>query len=160
LARQATTQHTYAGSSISLEVSNALPGLGENIEDPKKFYYLPTRLIPTNIDRDGKFELLVNRNISVSSRFFSRYRFFPQGEIHSLYWDGVGLNIQWKTRTIKGTVMDYGLEDVDNDDQTELYVCVNTHPGATGLKDRKTIVLAYSLNIDAAEQKAIVKPRQ
>ena len=35
-----------------------------------------------------------------------------------------------------------------------------THPGATGLKDRKTIVLAYSLNIDAAEQKAIVKPRQ
>jgi TolB-like protein len=160
LDRQATTQHTYAGSSISLEVSNALPGLGENMEDPKKFYYIPTRLIPTNIDRDGQFELLVNRNISVSSRFFSRYRFFPQGEIHSLYWDGVGLNIQWKTRTIKGSVMDYGLEDVDNDDQTELFVCVNTHPGATGLKDRKTIVLAYSLNIDAAEQKAIVKPRQ
>ena len=160
MARQATTQNTYAGSSISLEESNAIPGLGENVTDPKKFYYIPTRMIPSNIDRDEQFELLVNRNISVSSRYFSRYRYFPQGEIHSLYWDGVGLNIQWKTRTIKGSVIDYGLEDVNNDNQTELYVCVNTHPGATGLSDRKTIVLAYSLNIDAAEQKAIVKPRQ
>ncbi len=158
LARQASTQNTYAGSSISLEESNAIPGLGENITDPKKFYYIPTRMIPSNIDHDEQFELLVNRNISVSSRYFSRYRYFPQGEIHSLYWDGVGLNIQWKTRTIKGSVMDYGLEDIDNDDQIELLVCLNTHPGASGLKGRKTIVLAYALNIESQEQQALIKP--
>jgi hypothetical protein len=148
-----TSDTEYAASGNKLLLSSALPGLEGSPKDPKQFYYIPTRLIPCNLDRDSRYELLVNRNISVASQFFQRYRFFPQSSIHNLYWDGVGLNISWKTRSIKGSVVDYGLADINNNDTPDLYVCLNTHPGATGFRDRKTIVLSYPLHLNSKEQK-------
>ncbi len=141
------TTKVYAGSSISLEGSNGLPGLGESRTDPNPVYYIPTRLLPCDLDRDGRFELIVAHNISLSSMFFSRYREFPEGQIHALYWDGVGLNLEWKTKTIKGSIMDYGIGDINNDSKDELFVGINTYPGPIGWKKKKTIVLIYPLNI-------------
>ncbi len=146
---QYTTDEVYAASSLRLKKDTALPGLNESKDARKRYYFLPTRLLPTNLDRDDRFELIVGRPLSVASQFFENYRTFPQGEIHSLYWDGVGLNIFWKTRRIKGTISDYGIYDLDNDDQLELVVCVNTYPGATGLKHRKTMLLAYNLDTES-----------
>ena len=143
---QFTTDEVYAASSMRLKKNTAMPGLGENKDAMDEFYFLPARLIPTNLDDDDRFELLVSRPLSVASQFFENYRTFPQGEIHCLFWDGVGLNIFWKTRRIKGTISDYGIYDLDGDGQDELVVCVNTYPGATGLKHRKTMLLAYDLD--------------
>lgn len=64
----------------------------------------------------------------MSAQFFENYRFFPEGEIESLYWDGVGLGLQWKTRRIKGSVVDFALADPNNDGTKDLVVCLNTHP--------------------------------
>ncbi len=139
------TSTKYAGSSINIVSSNALPGLGEVVTDPKNMYYLPTRLLPYDLERDGKFEIIVAHNISVASMIFSRYRDFPEGEIHALIWDGVGLSIKWKTRTIKGSIMDYGIKDIDNDSKKELYVGINTYPGPIGFRKKRTIVLIYKL---------------
>ncbi|WP_461833414.1 FG-GAP-like repeat-containing protein [Desulfothermus sp.] len=141
------TNTRYAGSSIGIITSNALPGLGENVTDPKNMYYIPTRLIPYDLERNGQFEIIVAHNMSVSSMFFSRYREFPEGQIHALVWDGVGLNILWKTRTIKGSIMDYGINDIDNDSKKELYVGINTHPGPVGFRKKRTIILIYELNL-------------
>jgi hypothetical protein len=145
--RQAKTEKAFAGTPIRLEAKSAMPGLGELPRvDATKYYYVPSRMIPCNLDGDERHELLVNHNMSVASKFFANYRAFPQGQIQSLYWDGVGLNTAWKTPTIKGTVMDYGVGDLDHQGERELYVCVNTHPGFSGLRDSKTIVLAYELS--------------
>ncbi|MDZ7762709.1 MAG: VCBS repeat-containing protein [Desulfovermiculus sp.] len=147
--RQYRTDENFGASGLGLEMSNVVPGMGESrsADLPKQFYYIPTRLLVSNLDGDDQFELLVNQSESVAADFFPRYRHFPQGRIHYLNWDGVGLNTVWKTRTIKGTVVDYGIGDPNNDGQDDLYVCVNTHPGAFGTGKRKTIVLAYALNI-------------
>ncbi len=147
--RQYRTDEDFGASGLGLEVRNVVPGMGESrsADLPKQFYYLPTRLLPCNLDGDDQFELLVNQSESVAADFFPRYRHFPQGRIHYLNWDGVGLSTEWKTRTIKGTVVDYGIGDPNNDGQDDLYVCVNTHPGAFGTGKRKTIVLAYALNL-------------
>ena len=150
-ARQATTDEVYAASSLGLVKDETLPGLGKPKDDDPSFYYIPTRLVPVNLDRDNRYELLVSRPISVSSQFFSRYRFFPQGEIHCLYWDGIGLNLFWKTRRIKGSIVDYGIYDLNGDGQKELVVCVNTHPGMTGLKKRKTIIVSYTLDLSTPQ---------
>jgi hypothetical protein len=83
----------------------------------------------------------------MAADFFPRYRHFPQGRIHYLNWDGLGLNTVWKTRTIQGTVVDYGIADLDNNGEDDLYVCVNTHPGAFGTGQKKTIVLTYALDV-------------
>lgn len=159
---QAGTEEMYAGSSLGIVKPDVLPGMGERRPEQQDndYYFVPSRLTPVNLDKDNRFELLVNKNISVSAQFFSRYRYFPQGEIHNLFWDGIGLNINWKTRRIKGSVVDYGIEDIDNNGKLELYVCLNTHPGITGLNRRQTIVLAYSLDIDENNVSGIIRPTQ
>jgi hypothetical protein len=139
------TDITYAGSSVNLSMPNSMPGLGNSPTDPKQMYYIPTRLFPCDLEGDGRFELIVAHNMSISSMFFSRYRDFPEGQIHALFWDGVGLNVFWKTKTIKGSVMDYGIGDINNDSKNELYVGINTHPGPIGWKKKRTIVLIYPL---------------
>jgi len=141
----AKTEELYAATGIGIEYYETVPGLAPSKNSDPQEYYISARLIPINLDKDNKFELLVSRPISLSVQMFYRYRDFSQGEIHCLYWDGIGLNLRWKTKRIKGTITDYGLYDIDGDGRKELVVCINTFPGVTGFKHKKTIVLSYKL---------------
>ncbi|SIN89133.1 FG-GAP repeat domain-containing protein [Halodesulfovibrio marinisediminis] len=145
--RMVATDVPYSGSTISIENDDTMPGLGKDkLLIPAK-YYIPMPFVVEDLDHNGKYEVLVNKPISVAAQFFDRYRFFPQGEIHSLQWDGVGLGLQWKTRRIKGGVMAYQIADLNNDGIMDLVVGINTHPGATGFEARKTMVLGYPLDL-------------
>ncbi|MFW6236162.1 MAG: FG-GAP-like repeat-containing protein [Desulfovibrionales bacterium] len=148
---QFSSMDKYAGSAIGLETDDTMPGLqkSKSSEGNESYYYVPLRMVPADLNGDNNFELVVNRNISLAGQFFGRYRSFPQGEIHSLYWDGIGLNMLWKTKRIKGSVVDYGIADINNDGSKDLYVCINTHPGMTGLRNVKTIIQAYPLDTTA-----------
>jgi hypothetical protein len=149
----ATTDESYAQSGIMLEWHNTKPGMGRSKEkfNSEESYYVPMRMYATDLEKDGKTEIIVARSLSVAAQFFERYRSFPQGEIQSLVWDGVGMSLQWKTRTIKGTIADYGLADVTGDGKTDLYVLVNSHTGALGLDNRRAMVLIYSLETDVVQ---------
>lgn len=149
-ARLAETDETYSGSATGIPEEPAMTGLGRDRVQLKNIYFMPLRMYAVNFDRDAHWELLVNRPISTASQFFDRYRFFPQGEIHAMYWDGVGLNLQWKTRRIKGSVADFTVGDFNNDGEPDIVLCVNTHPGALGLESRKTMLLAYPLDLSRA----------
>ncbi|WP_176631475.1 FG-GAP repeat domain-containing protein [Desulfolutivibrio sulfoxidireducens] len=150
--RVALTEEEYAGSGLGLEHDPLMAPMDRPRNDYLwLYYYVPLPLLVANLDTDPYYELLVSRNISVASQFFENYRAFSQGEIHALYWDGVGLGLKWKTRRIKGTVSGYALADVDNDGKPELVVCLNTWPGAIGVVNRKTVVMAYSLDTEGAD---------
>lgn len=146
----AETDEKYSGSSVGIPEPDSFGGTAG--DEAKDQYYLPLPMLPVDLDQDGKYELVVNRPISMAAQFFERYRFFPQGEIHSLFWDGVGMNLKWKTRRIKGSVTDFAIADANNDGMLDLVVCVNTHPGAVGFADRKTVVLIYPLDLSAQEE--------
>ncbi|HZF60253.1 MAG TPA: VCBS repeat-containing protein, partial [Desulfovibrio sp.] len=111
-----TTMERYSGSATGMDHYKGMPGLGvdKNYQLPSK-YYAPMRLIAADIGNTGDYTLLVNKPISTAAQFFDRYRFFPQGEVHALYWDGVGLGLKWKTRRIRGSVAEIDLADVNND---------------------------------------------
>ncbi len=145
---QATTMDQFGGSALGFEVPDTIQGFNTYRDQFTNMYYIPLRMVVSDVDRNGKFEILVNKDISVAAQFFERYRFFPNGEIHSMFWDGVGLSLAWKTRRIKGTVADYGLADLNNDGTIDLFVCLNTYPGPSGFSTRKTMILAYSLDQD------------
>ncbi len=147
--RQFESKEKFAASGLGLSFKDVAPGMSQSQGGtiPEQFYYLPTRLVPINLDRDDSYELLVSQSDSKAADFFPRYRHFPQGRIHSLSWDGLGLNTIWKTRTIQGTVVDYGIGDLKNNGEDDLYVCVNTHPGAFGTGKRKTMIITYELDV-------------
>ncbi len=145
-SRMAETDETYSGSANGVSISASMPGMGEERITIPGTFYVPMRMHPADLDRDGRYELLVNRPISTAAEIFERYRFFPQSEIHSLYWDGTGMNLQWKTRRIKGSTVAFQLADLANDGTISLVVCINTHPGAIGAGQRKTMLIAYPLD--------------
>lgn len=151
--RQSTSDKVYSGSGIGLTDQFEPMGMQDDLL-MRDHYYVPLRMIPFNLDGDDRHELLVNHPISVASMFFERYRHFPEGEIHALYWDGVGMNLVWKTRRIKGSVADIGLSDVNNDGVTDLTVLVNKHPGVLGMNKRRSLILMYPL--DTSSQSGII----
>ena len=80
-------------------------------------------------------------------------RFPPEGKIGPLSGEGWGLGCEWKTRRIKGSVVDFALADPNNDGTKDLVVCLNTHPGALGLQNRKTVVVFYPLDLSMMDPK-------
>jgi predicted nucleic acid-binding Zn-ribbon protein len=144
-----TTDETYAGSNLGIEYHSAPMGLQapSSKDMPPNRVFIPLRAIPSNLDKDNRHELILSRNISVSAQFFSNYRDYPQGEIHSMYWDGVGMSLLWKTARIKGTVTDYALADMDNDGTLDLVVSINSHTGMAGTAKKRAMVVAYPLDV-------------
>ena len=130
-----------------MEHYKGMPGLGvdRNYQMPSK-YFAPMRLIVADIGHTGEYTLLVNKPISTAAQIFDRYRYFPQGEVHALFWDGVGLGLKWKTRRIRGSVAAVDLADFNNDGILDLVVGLNTSPDL-GVGSRQCIVTAYPLDV-------------
>jgi hypothetical protein len=147
---QYSQEDGYNSSNNYLYVDERLPGMDQGVRelDTAQQYYVPIRMLPVSFGSGGKYELLTNKDISLAAQVFKKFRRFSQGEIHSLFWDGVGMSLAWKTRRIKGTVVDIALEDLKNDGTKQLVVCINTYSGAIGASNEKTIVVAYDLNAD------------
>jgi hypothetical protein len=151
LSRLAETPETFSGSAIGMEIDPSMPGLGRDGDTIPGMFYIPMRMVPYDLGRDGNWELIVNKPISTAAQIFDRYRFFPNSEIHSLFWDGLGLNLKWKTRRIMGSTVDYMIADANNSGVLSLVVCVNTHPGALGARARRAMVLLYPLDLSLTD---------
>ena len=149
-----TTMERFSGSSTGMDHYKGMPGLGvdKNYQLPSK-YYAPMNLIAADIGHTGEYVMLINKPISTASQMFDRYRYFPQGEIHALYWDGVGLGLKWKTRRIRGSVAAVDLADATNNGVVDLVVGLNTSPDL-GIGSRQCMVTAYPLDVSATDPNA------
>lgn len=146
-----TTMERFSGSATGMDHYKAMPGLGidKTSQLPGK-YYAPMRIIAADIGHTGENVVLLNKPISTASQLFDRYRFFPQGEIHALYWDGVGMALKWKTRRIRGSVAEIDLADVNNDGIIDLVVGLNTSP-ELGIGSRQCMITAYPLDVSQVD---------
>ena len=147
---QSKSEDTYNTQAVALTRADKMLGMGDTGHSTMRdetSYYIPMRMLLVDLDRDHKYELMVNKDISVAAQLFDRYKRFTQGEIQTLYWDGIGMNLLWKTRRIKGTVSDIALADVNGDGDLQLVVLVNSNPNAMTYADRRAFVVAYDLNI-------------
>jgi hypothetical protein len=142
-----TKEERYNSSGLGIETNDRPMGMGPgSVDETTNTYNVPFRMIAASLSQKGKYELLVNKDLSIAAQVFERFNYFSQGEIHALVWDGVGMNLAWKTRRIKGQVSDIGVADLNNDGKKQLCVLLNTFPGGMGFSNRKTVVLAYDLN--------------
>ncbi len=150
-----TTSESYSGASAGIDYYKTMEGLSARPDSQlSSKYFAPMRFI-NFVDAQGDSMLLVNRPVSTANMLFDRYRYYPQGEIHAMYWDGVGMALKWKTRRIKGSVTSVDMADVNNDGTLDLVVGLNTSP-ALGIGDRQSMVVAYPLDFTMTNKNAPV----
>ena len=131
-----SSEDLYSGNSVYITGDRSIGGL-ESDDTDLLLHYVPMRMSVADLDRDGRHELILNKPVTTAGKIFTNYRTYPQGEIHALLWDGMGMELLWKTRRIKGTVCDLTLADVNNDGTIDLVVGVNSYGGlATSMKTR------------------------
>ena len=140
--RLAATQDSYSGSSVYILGDRGLGNISSPDSHDNVLYYVPMRMPVVDLDRDGKYELVVNKPVTATGKLFTNFRTYPQGEIHAMAWNGLGMDLLWKTRRIKGTVCDVAVTDIDNNGKVDLVVAVNSYAGVgAGMKTRCAVIM-------------------
>jgi len=112
-------------------------------DDKQTKTYVNVRILTYDLNKNGKREIVIVKNMAASGRYFKNVRAFTKSEIYDLEWDGLGFVQNWKTRKIQGYVADYQFKDYDNDGENEIVLAV-VLASAGGLT-KKSIVIAYDL---------------
>jgi TolB-like protein len=134
----------YGGSNNYIENIDK-----NNPDDPKaKSAYVNLRIHTADINKNGKKEIIIVKNLSSVGRIFKHYKLFTSSEIYDLEWDGLGMAENWRTKKINGYVADYSIKDVDNDGQQEITLALVLSVGVS-LRERSVIVI---YKIDAQQQ--------
>ena len=141
----AVTQDVYCAGTAYILGDRGIGSLSAH-EDDEIITYVPIRLVVVDLDRDGRHEVLAVKPVTTAGKLFTNYRTYPQGEVHALIWDGMALDLLWKTRRIKGTVCDVTVADVDNNGRLDLVVTVNSFGGIMNGTNTRCALFIYPLD--------------
>lgn len=128
----------YGGSTHYYEMPAFEPG-----SDNRQYY--PMRMIVTDIDLDGKYEVIAVKNHELTGRLLKQLRKFKEAQIESLSWNGLGLITNWKTAKISGYIRDFGIGDFDNDGEDEIVAAVISKSGSIIGTRPKSSIISYDL---------------
>ena len=140
-----TSEDLFGGSNnlINFDWDERREGYGE-ASTPDNVY-VKTRILTCDINKDGKTEILIIKNISPTGRTLKNFRMFTRSEIYNLQWDGLGLAENWRTQTIQGYVADYQIKDMDNDGKDEVVLAVGL-----GSSLSRSVIVAYDIDVQQA----------
>jgi hypothetical protein len=108
--------------------------------------FIAGRIFVTDLNHDGNYEVLVNKNISKTMNLLPKFRVYETSEVYNLAWDGLNLSENWRSRLIDGYIADYQLKDVDSDGIDELVVAVVFSFEMTALIPANSGILVYELS--------------
>jgi len=81
---------------------------------------LPQRLFITDLDNNGINELVTVSNQNFTKRYFIGKRFYLNGHIECLVWNGYKLKTEWMSKKYSGYISDYDIGDLDNNGKIEI----------------------------------------
>jgi len=115
--------------------------------------YIPSRIIAYDVNGDGQQDIIINKNLSTSSRLFENMKNYPSGEIHALTWNGLALSELWRTKKIDGYIVDYLLRPNADKKSAELLVGLVLNSGASDLfADQTSTMLIYQLDFTKKQE--------
>ncbi|MFH1060627.1 MAG: VCBS repeat-containing protein [Pseudomonadota bacterium] len=117
------------------------------------WWYLPARLVLTDLDKDGRQEVVMVRNRDRADGILEKMRMFYQGTIYGLYWNGLSLIEYWRTPNISGYLPDYTIADVGNVGRPALVMAVGQRELEGVMTKGTSHVVAFTLK----PQRAIPK---
>ena len=135
----------YARGSGPSSAKEDIDGLEEVSEDRS---YIPSRIVVEDINNDNLPDIIVNKNLSTASRVLKNLKNYPSGEIHGLFWNGIGLSELWHTKKLDGYVASYQLvKDKQDNNKAVLYVGLVLQTGWMDVFSAKeSTVLIYQLD--------------
>jgi hypothetical protein len=129
----------YGGSNNYFEnIDKTQPDKNE------KSAYANLRILTYDINKDGKKQIIIVKNLSSVGRVFKHLKLFTSSEIYNLEWDGMGMAENWRTKKINGYVADYCFKDIDNDGKPEIVLALVLSVGAS-IRD-KSVIVVYELD--------------
>ena len=128
----------FGGSLVYMEYSD--PNLNRMVHTPKRLF-IPSPIFITDVNGDGKNEVMVCQNHSKTGRIFGDFRWFGSGRVHFMDWDEAGLVSEFTSQKLSGTVVAYQIADVDGDGLKELVVAnVTSESYFVGLPKSRLVV--------------------
>jgi TolB-like protein len=118
----------FGGSNVYLDTQ--ADGVDKSNETDRQ--YLSQRIHVTDMNADGKADVIVPRNKDAGGRLFKKFRNYKSGSVAVLSWQETNLEIVWETSELTGYISDTWLEDVTQDGRPELAYCLVTGSGALG----------------------------
>ncbi len=113
-----------------------------------EYYYVPSPILVTDLNKDGIAEIVVNRSPDTSSRFLPQgFKYYEAGEVVSYSWDQMGLVENWKTREVSGMVSSIRVGDLNADGTPELIASLVLGKDLLKLWEARSTVFSYDLNV-------------
>jgi len=133
------SEEVFGGSNTTIEqMMKAQSGEADN-----KTWFINSRILTYDTNKDGKREIIIPKNISSSSRMFQNLKLFTSAEVYNLEWDGLGIVESWKTKKISGYIADYQFKDIDNDGENDIVLALVLSTG--GAIQERSVIVSYSL---------------
>ncbi|MCL7486962.1 MAG: FG-GAP-like repeat-containing protein [Desulfobulbaceae bacterium] len=121
-----------------------------------KEFFIPSRILVSDVDRDGVDDIILNRNPDTITTVAPRMIQYPNGTLVGLKWNGIGLEEMWRTRKIDGYVINYQVkslamssEDI-TDDELFIGLMLNTGSYNPFSSDQATVVI-YPFDFELSE---------
>ena len=125
--------------------ANYLEYLSSSRTREPEHFYLSQRILVTDLDQDGKTEVIVPSNHEVGGGFFSRFRHFTNGHVQCLSWNNVALREKWKTDDHTGYISDIALSDLNRDGRTDLVFSVVADSGDVFNKAQSYLMVRWNV---------------
>jgi TolB-like protein len=142
------SEENFGGSNTYIEAKTT----DIRSEAYEKYTYINPRILTYDMNKTGKRDIYIVKNISSSGRVLQNVRLFTSAEMYSLTWDGLGMLENWRTRKINGYVADYQFKDIDNDGENEIVLALVLSTGAS--ISNRSVIAAYKVTQQPAPEKA------
>ena len=130
------SDEVYGGSNNVFNYGGNRPA-GYSADTPDNVY-IELRVLTVDMNRDGKREVLIAKNLSSVGNILKNLKVYSGSELYHLEWDGIGMRENWKTRKIQGYIADYQFKDIDNDGRNEIVLVL-------GLSGASSVIAAYDM---------------
>lgn len=128
------------GGSVIYEMSKQSSG-GIN------YAFMPTRVQMRNL-KNSPNQIVISVNEDAIGRRLANTRSFTDFLMYGYTWDGLDMELTWKTRKTKGFARDFIVGDFDNDGQDEIVIALVQSEGDSPLTDARGAIIAYELPED------------
>lgn len=128
------------GGSIIYELSKQSSG-GIN------YAFMPTRVQMRNL-KGSPNQIVISVNEDSIGRKLANTRNYTEFLLYGYNWDGLDMELIWKTRKTKGFARDFIVGDFDNDGHDEVVIALVQSEGDSPLTAARGAIIAYELPED------------